>query len=146
MDTTSQQDRSPQQDATEVPARPDHNVWVGLSYTDPHAARAWLRALGFVDGILVQDEGGAVHHSEMLWPGGGRVMVSSRDRADATFVAGAGAATLYVVTEDPDGVWERAQRLGASVVRPMEDSDYGSRGFSIADVEGNSWSFGSYAG
>jgi uncharacterized glyoxalase superfamily protein PhnB len=28
----------------------------------------------------------------------------------------------------------------------MEDTDYGSRGFSIADEEGNRWSFGTYAG
>ncbi len=28
----------------------------------------------------------------------------------------------------------------------MEETDYGSRGFSVADVEGNRWSFGTYAG
>ena len=28
----------------------------------------------------------------------------------------------------------------------MEDTDYGSHGFSIADAEGNAWSFGTYAG
>ena len=53
---------------------------------------------------------------------------------------------VYVVTDRPDEVHERAQALGATVTRPLEDTDYGSRGFSILDPEGNSWSFGTYAG
>lgn len=125
----------------------DHNVWVGLSYDDPVAARAWLRDLGFVDGIVVEgDAPGEIRHSEMLWPEGGRVMVSSQARRDTTFVSSPGAATVYVVVDDPDAVWERAQRLGATVVRPLEEADYGSRGFSVADAEGTTWSFGTYAG
>lgn len=126
--------------------RTDHNIWVGLSYDDPHAARTWLRGLGFVDGTLVEDPDGRVQHSEMVWPEGGRVMVSSRAKTDDTFVASAGVATVYVVCDDPAAVWGRAEGLGATVVRPMEDTDYGSRGFSLADAEGNSWSFGTYAG
>ncbi len=34
--------------------------------------------------------------------------------------------------------------LGAEVVRPLEDQDYGSRDFSVRDLEGNLWSFGTY--
>ncbi|MGO4602290.1 glyoxalase [Terrabacter sp. 2YAF2] len=129
------------------PAARDHSVWVGLSYDDPLAARAWLRALGFIEGIVVDGEArGEIRHSEMLWPEGGRVMVSSRTRVDPTFVAARGSATVYVVVDDPDAVWERAQRLGAEVVRPLEESDYGSRGFSVVDGEGTNWSFGTYAG
>jgi uncharacterized glyoxalase superfamily protein PhnB len=133
-------------DATTTDTRTDHNIWVGLSYDDPLAARAWLRELGFDEGILVQDEAGAVEHSEMLWPEGGRVMVSSRAKGHDTFVAGARSATVYVVVDDPDAVWQRAQGLGAALDRPMEETDYGSRGFSVRDAEGNSWSFGTYAG
>lgn len=104
-------------------------------------------ALGFTDGIVVPgDRDGEIRHSEMLWPDGGRVMVSSRGKGDDTFVAAAGAATMYVVADDPDAVWARAEALGVTVDRPMEESDYGSRGFSIRDPEGNSWSFGTYAG
>ena len=128
-------------------AGPDHSVWVGLSYDDPLAARAWLRALGFGEGVVVDGEApGEIRHSEMLWPDGGRVMVSSRTKADPTFVAARGAATVYVVVDDLDAVWERAQRLGAEVLRPLEETDYGSRGFSVVDAEGTSWSFGTYAG
>jgi uncharacterized glyoxalase superfamily protein PhnB len=35
---------------------------------------------------------------------------------------------------------------GATVVREMREEDYGSRGFSVADPEGNVWSIGTYRG
>lgn len=127
--------------------RTDHNVWTGLTYDDPIAARAWLKALGFTEGILVPGEDGhTVRHSEMLWPEGGRVMLSSRRGAGDPFDVPRGAGSVYVVVDDPDAVFARARQLGAQVIRDMEDTDYGSRGFSIADAEGNAWSFGTYAG
>jgi uncharacterized glyoxalase superfamily protein PhnB len=125
----------------------DHNIWAGLTHDDALAARTWLSALGFTDGILVMSaDGSTVEHSEMLWPEGGRVMVSSRLRQDDMFAVPRGAASVYVVVDDPDAVFERAKDLGAQVIRDMEDTDYGSRGFSVTDVEGNRWSFGTYAG
>jgi uncharacterized glyoxalase superfamily protein PhnB len=142
MDTTTNTSRTP-----DTATRTDHNIWVGISYDDPYAARAWLRALGFTEGIVVPGEAdGRIRHSEMLWPEGGRVMVHSRDQADDTFDTPLGAASVYVVCDDPDAVLARAEALGAEVLRPMEDTDYGSRGFSVRDAEGNRWSFGTYAG
>ena len=57
-----------------------------------------------------------------------------------------GAGVAYVVTKDPDAVNARAVDLGARFVREMEDTDDGSRGFTVADDEGNLRSFGTYAG
>jgi uncharacterized glyoxalase superfamily protein PhnB len=125
----------------------DHNIWAGLTYDDALAARAWLSALGFTDGILVMSaDGSAVEHSEMIWPEGGRVMVSSRLKRDDAFAVPRGAASVYVVVDDPDVAFARAKNLVAQVIRDMEDTDYGSRGFSVTDAEGNRWSFGTYAG
>jgi uncharacterized glyoxalase superfamily protein PhnB len=31
-------------------------------------------------------------------------------------------------------------------VRGLRDEDYGSRGFTVRDLEGNLWSFGTYRG
>ncbi|TWS25200.1 glyoxalase [Tsukamurella sputi] len=127
--------------------RKDTNIWPGLTYDDALAAREWLRRLGFEDGVLVEgDRDGEVIHSEMLWPDGGRVMVHSACKQDSTFSAATGSGNLYVVVTDPDAVFARAQDLGARLVREMREEDYGSRGFSIADPEGNTWSFGTYAG
>jgi uncharacterized glyoxalase superfamily protein PhnB len=42
--------------------------------------------------------------------------------------------------------YEKATAAGATVVREMRDEDYGSRGFTVADSEGNMWSIGTYSG
>ncbi|GAA3036893.1 VOC family protein [Gordonia defluvii] len=124
--------------------RKDSNIWPGINYDDPIAARAWLARLGFAEGILVEGDGdGEVRHSEMLWPDGGRVMIHSPGNFGPPAT---GAGNIYVVVTDPDAVYVRARDLGATLVRDMAEEDYGSRGFSIADAEGNVWSFGTYAG
>lgn len=127
----------------------DTNIWAALFCDDPLGERAWLASLGFEEGTLVPgDDERSVRHSEMIWPEGGRVMVSSKpaQEGDDYFSVAFGAIALYVVTDRPDEVHERALALGAKVLRPLEDADYGSRGFSIADPEGNRISFGTYAG
>ena len=57
-----------------------------------------------------------------------------------------GAASVYVVTDQPDALLEQAKAAGAVVVRELRDEDYGSRDFSVTDPEGNIWSFGTYRG
>lgn len=126
--------------------RPDHNIWPGVAARDPLGLRQWLSDIGFAEGILVPGHAdGEVEHSEMLWPEGGRVMVHSLGEKDG-MVATAGIHNLYVVTGDPEAVHERAVALGAPMVRPMKEEDYGSLGFTVTDPEGNYWSFGTYAG
>ncbi len=127
--------------------RRDHSLWPGVTCTDALAVRHWLAALGFDEGICVLgDDEVRVLHSEMLWPEGGRVMVSSAEKSDPTLAVPVGGGSCYVVCDDPDAVLARAAALDARVLRPMADTDYGSRGFSVADGEGNRWSFGTYAG
>lgn len=122
----------------------DHNVWPAISSHDPLALRAWMREIGFVDGILVPGEGDTVMHSEMIWPEGGRVMVATN--VESEFDVPVGRSVVYVVTDHPTEVYAKAKALGARVVRELQDTDYGSTGFSISDTDGNSWSFGTYAG
>jgi uncharacterized glyoxalase superfamily protein PhnB len=57
-----------------------------------------------------------------------------------------GATSIYVVTDAPDALFERATAAGAEVVRGLKDEDYGSRGFTVRDPEGMLWSFGTYRG
>lgn len=127
--------------------RQDHNVWAGLTSTDPLALRRWLARLGFEEGgcYLDEDDPSVVIHSEMLWPEGGRVMISSAAR-QGPFARPPGTGSLYVVTADPDAVHARAVALDAGFLRGMREEEYGSRGFSIRDPDGNAWSFGTYAG
>jgi uncharacterized glyoxalase superfamily protein PhnB len=51
-----------------------------------------------------------------------------------------------VVTDDPDGLHDRALKAGATIVQELRETDYGSRDFAARDPEGNLWSFGTYRG
>ena len=74
-------------------------------------------------------------------------MLGSAGRDDNEFAARpSGAGSTYVVTDDPRTVLKRAEALGARIVRELREEEYGSLGFSIADPEGNLWSFGTYRG
>jgi uncharacterized glyoxalase superfamily protein PhnB len=115
-----------------------------MTFADAETMTAWLTAIGFTEHATYRDEGDPtlVAHAEWLWPGGGGLMFGSR-RADGA-VDNVGGSAAYLVTDDPDDVFRRAVGAGASVVREMVDQDYGGRGGSVADPEGNHWSFGSY--
>lgn len=123
-------------------------VWPILNCRDAHAAITYLTdVLGFRDTLVVPGEGDAVAHAELRWPEGGGVMLGSADRDENEFSAmPTGGASIYVVTDDPQAVYDRATAAGATIVREMRDEDYGSRGFSMRDPEGNIWSFGTYRG
>lgn len=58
----------------------------------------------------------------------------------------AGNDAVYVVCDDPDVLFAKATAAGAEVVRGLADEDFGSRGFTVRDLEGNLWSFGTYSG
>lgn len=119
-------------------------LWHTMSFRDADAMIVFLSAIGFVEHATYRSETdpAVVEHAEWLWPGGGGLMFGSlRDDGAVTNVGGSAA---YLVTEDPDAVFDRAVAAGATVLRPMFDQDYGGRGGSVEDPEGNHWSFGSY--
>lgn len=116
-------------------------MWPSLSFRDADAMIEWLRAIGFVEHATYRDDSGAVMHAEWLWPEGGGIMFGS----DSTGILhNAGGSAAYLVTPDPDGAFDRAVAAGATIQRALEDNDYGGRGGSVLDPEGNHWSFGSY--
>ncbi|HEY8524764.1 MAG TPA: VOC family protein [Acidimicrobiales bacterium] len=124
-------------------------VWPCVAYRDaPAAIRFLTEAFGFVSTLTVGGEGGApVEHAELLWPEGGGVMLGSADRPDSELSQmPTGAASVYVVTDQPDALYKRATEAGAEVVSELRDEDYGSRGFTVRDPEGNLWSFGTWRG
>ena len=121
-------------------------LWHTLTFTDADAGIAWLEAIGFTTKDVYRDDTdpSVVVHAEMLWPAGGGVMFGShRDNPDWPNQPGTGAA--YLVTDDPDGVFAAALAAGATALREPRDEDYGGRGATVRDPEGNLWSFGSSA-
>jgi uncharacterized glyoxalase superfamily protein PhnB len=141
METTTE---NPTETTTDVIAK---TVWPCVVYDDAVAAIAYLTgAFGFESRIVVAD-GDVVHHAELRWPEGGGIMLGSSGREESPFSRQpTGAASVYVVTDEPDALYTRATGFGLEIIREMEDTDYGSRGFSVRDAEGNLWSFGTYRG
>lgn len=125
-------------------------VWPVLTYADAPAAIDFLvEAFGFDKGAIhsADDDPSVVSHGEMWWPGGGGVMLGTAGKDDTPFGKRLpGNDAVYLVTDDPDGLYQRATGAGAEVVYDLADEDYGSRGFSVRDPEGNLWSFGTYSG
>jgi uncharacterized glyoxalase superfamily protein PhnB len=116
-------------------------IFPSLRYRDAMAAIEWLeRAFGF-ERHEVHTDGETVVHAELAFRGSLVMMGSAKEDG---FGSHEGQGWQYLVTDDPDGLFERATAAGAEVVRGLSDQDYGSRDFSVRDPEGNLWSFGTY--
>jgi uncharacterized glyoxalase superfamily protein PhnB len=121
-------------------------IWASVVSDDAPALRDWLVALGFVEDLLIPgDHDGAIHHCQLDWPEGGRLMLSSTGERPTPCRPGTGS--LHVVTPNPDAVMARARALDAPVVHELVDqTDYPSRDFTVADPDGNHWTFATFAG
>ncbi|CAL9572893.1 VOC family protein [Streptomyces sp. enrichment culture] len=118
-----------------------------LLYADAKAAvRQLTEAFGFRALAVHEGEGGTVTHAELAH-GNGVVMLGSKGRGGAfdTAMKDAGPAAAYIVVEDVDGHHARAVEQGAEILMPPTDQDYGARDYMARDLEGNIWSFGTYA-
>jgi uncharacterized glyoxalase superfamily protein PhnB len=120
----------------------------GVRYRDANAAIAFLKtAFGAEEQVVYRGDDGVVHHAQLL-VGGGIVMLGQY--GEAGWLGGeeprplSSTVSIYVVIDDPDARHATAVAAGARVVRELEDTDYGSREFSVRDPEGNLWSFGTY--
>jgi uncharacterized glyoxalase superfamily protein PhnB len=126
------------------------SVWPILTYRDGRAAIAFLtKAFGFEERAVYarEDDPSVIEHAELRWPLGGGIMLGTAGKDDSPFGRREpGNDSVYVVCDDPDALFERATETAAEVVRDLRDEDYGSRGFTVRDPEGNLWSFGTYTG
>lgn len=131
-----------------------HAIIPNLRYADaPRAINFLCEAFGFERKAIYLDEQdrAVVQHAQLSW-GNCLVMLSSATEgefAKATqmkTVAEAGGCTgsLYLIVDDVDAHADRAQAAGADIVQGPSDQDYGGRGYTARDPEGNVWSFGSY--
>jgi uncharacterized glyoxalase superfamily protein PhnB len=124
---------------------PGKQVWPTLRAHDAKALIAFLvDAFGFEETVVYAD-GDEVHHAQLDWPEGGGIMLGSAGPEPAR-AANAGNFSAYVVTDEPDALYERAKKAGAEITDEPHDTDYGSRDFAARDPEGNRWSFGTYPG
>jgi uncharacterized glyoxalase superfamily protein PhnB len=132
---------------SEALVEPAPNVWPALRARDARALiRFLVDAFGFEEVVVYGDEQ-RVHHAELAWPLGGGIMLGTApDAGPDNWPLKPGSAGMYVVCDDPDGLYARATACAATVVMELHDTDYGSRDFIVSDPEGNRWSFGTYRG
>ncbi len=123
------------------------SIFPTLLYADAKAAIKQLtEAFGFTELAVYEDEDGKVVHAELA-QGNGAVMLGSKGTGSAFDEAmqAAGTTGVYVVVDDVDAHHRRAVEHGARILMPPTDQDYGSRDYMARDIEGNVWSFGTYA-
>jgi uncharacterized glyoxalase superfamily protein PhnB len=123
------------------------SVYPSLYYDDAPAAIDWLaRAFGFRTRLVVPAEGGAVMHAELTLGGAVVMLATARTQDGCASPRGRSGVSgcTCVRVEDPDAHFARARAAGATILRELRDEDYGSRGYSAADLEGHRWYFGTY--
>lgn len=125
-----------------------------VRYKDAPAAIDFLcNAFGFTRHAVYPDEKdpSVIQHAQLV-KDGNMIMVSSaldsdyakKARMKTPAEAGANTQGIYVVIDDVDAHAVQATRAGAEILMPPKDEDYGGRGYSVFDLEGYVWSFGSY--
>ena len=134
------------------PKKTTATVIPGLRYHDAAAAIEWLcRAFGFEKHLVVPGEGGTIAHAQLRF-GNGMIMLGSAGKHGGGYdelvktprEVGVATQGTYVIVEDPDAHYRDAVAAGAEVVLDIVDQDYGGRGYTCRDLEGNVWSFGDY--
>ena len=132
----------PESHSTVIPA---------LRYRDAPAAIEWLcNVLGFERKAVYDGPNGAIGHAELTLNGGMIMLGSAKDDEHAERfkspgqIDGVETRGVYIVVEDADAAHARAVAAAAPIIRPLQDTPYGSREFALRDPEGHSWSVGTY--
>ena len=122
-----------------------------MRYKDAQAAIEWLcTVLGFLKRAAYEGPDGKIMHAELTLDGGMIMLGSAKDdeygrefRTPAE-LDGIETRGVYILVADADAVFARATAAGVRLVRPLRNTDYGSREFTVKDPEGYSWSVGTY--
>jgi uncharacterized glyoxalase superfamily protein PhnB len=123
-------------------------IYPFIRYQDaPKAIDFLCAAFGFERVTVIPGEGNSVAHATLRL-GDGMIMVgtgaSPLSRGARGADAGRAEHGLYVFVPDADAHHAQAKAAGADVTREVENTEYGSREYSVLDPEGYHWSFGTY--
>ena len=130
--------------------RSSQKVYAGGRYRDARTAIEWLgAAFGFEPLLVVPGTTeGSVSTAELRL-GEAIVMLGSAGEGQLAELLSPGGVpapqSVYVVIDNPDEHYARALSAGAKMLVELRNEDYGSRGYTALDLEGNVWSFGTYA-
>ncbi len=120
------------------------NIYPVARYEHAPEAIGWLcRAFGFEEQAVYPGPNNTVAHAELRF-GTGTIGLSSAGPVDPANVWTTVREGIYACIDDPDGHHARAKSAGATIERGLQDTDYGSREYSVRDHERHLWSFGTY--
>ncbi len=122
-----------------------------LRYKDANAAIDWLsNVFGFARHAVYPGPNNTVGHAELTL-GGGMIMLGSgkddeygRCFKSPSELGNIETRSAYIIVADADAVYARAKAAGGKIVRELQNTDYGSREFTVKDPEGHSWRVGTY--
>ena len=119
-----------------------------MRYRDAKRMIGWLgEAFGFERHAVYEDGASGVAHAQLTLGNGMIMLGSARDDAFGKLQVppdGPVTQSSYIIVPDADAVYVRAKAAGATIVHDIRDEDYGGRGFSCLDPEGQLWNFGTY--
>ncbi len=126
------------------------NIIPTMRYKDAQAAIEWLcGAFGFQKHMVVEGPNGTVAHAQLTYGDGMIMLGSARDdefgrQMKTPREAGTNTQSSYIVVNEINAHYGQAVEAGAEIVKPLVNEDYGGQGYSVLDLEGNLWNFGSY--
>jgi len=117
-----------------------------LAYLDPKAAIRFLEdAFGFELTMLIEDDRGAVAHSEMRF-GDCLVMIGgewSEDHKSPRSLGGKNTQSIHLhIQTDIDQHCARVRAAGGEIIMEPENQFYGDRTYRCRDPEGHIWTVG----
>jgi PhnB protein len=115
-------------------------VYARLVVSDgPGAIDFYVGAFGAKELARYTGPDGKIVHAE-LDIGGTMVALKDEDDGDPSPTTLGGSPVIMALdVDDADAVGEAMQRLGATVVHPIQDWPYGERGGRLADPYGHLW-------
>jgi uncharacterized glyoxalase superfamily protein PhnB len=120
------------------------DIYPVLRYKNGTKAMEWLtEVFGFSKHMEVPGPDGEIGHAELTL-GNGMIMFASGGKPgdDNPWTTERGG--VYAVIDDIEAHYQRAKAAGAEIVRPLADTSYGAREYSVRDPEWHLWSFGTY--
>ena len=124
-----------------------------LRYRNALAAIDWLvDAFGFEkQAVFVAPDNITVQHAQLTF-GNGMIMLGSVDNGGeaGNFMVQPDEVGLrdtkstYLVVANADATYATAKAAGAEMLLDIRDMGYGGRGFTCRDLEGHTWSIGTY--
>lgn len=120
------------------------NIFPVLRYADARAGIDWLvRAFGFESVEEHAWAGGSIAHAELRL-GTGLISLGTAGAPVEGNPWTAARHGVYVAVGDVDAHYARAEAAGAEIAMPLHDTSYGSRDYSVRDMAGHLWGFGTY--